>query len=71
MILIEKIWWLMRQVARGVVWFITARDCKHCMYGRYSYNSWRQHYECSISIDDVINCKDSVTRCHFKRKKNK
>ena len=68
MILIEKIRWLIHNVARFFVWFITARDCEHCTHYKYYLFQVR---ECDRGINDKLDCKSTVTRRHFERKKNK
>ena len=69
MILIEKVWWLVRCVARFFVWLITARDCEHCAH---RYISWLSgNYGCKKDYDVRKECLNTVTRCHFERRKNK
>ena len=62
----KLIWYL---IARFTVWILTARDCRHCYYGRcecyYSGNEWM----CDLPDHrEVRKCQDSITMVHFKRK---
>lgn len=56
--------------ARFIVWFITARDCKHCQYGQRTMFS--KHYRCSKNWrSDIDTCMESVYRKNFKRDREK
>lgn len=69
MILIEKVWRLIRRVARFFVWFITARDCEHCANRYVSFLS--DTYGCKKDYGVMMECIGTVTRCHFERRKYK
>lgn len=65
MIIIEAIIEVIRWLARCIFWLITARDCDHCKYhGGCQYTNpgfegWDMYHD----------CKNSVTRVNFVRKK--
>lgn len=59
------IYFILWNAMRFIVWVITARDCKHCKYGKL-HN--RGGYVCHLTsyIPDKEKCIKSVTRIFFK-----
>lgn len=57
-------------VPKFIFWLITARDCKHCVYGEpdYYYDG-DCDYICTRSLKDRQMCDKSITRKYFDRKK--
>ncbi len=73
MILIEFIYKNVKKIyyyiARFIIWFITARDCKHCKYNKVSYWNDRVIYGCGKSnMTTTFECMSSLYRKHFERK---
>ena len=78
MILIEFLWWfgknLIYYILRPIIWFITARDCRHCKHCRLTVwdSAWKgtwKEWECMIKIKEEKKCKKCPWRCHFERRK--
>ena len=59
-------------ISRPIIWVITARDCRHCIYGRLKSSGWyysSSGWYCSRNYQpDVYKCKDTPWRCGFKRR---
>ena len=73
MILIELIQKAVREVASALFWLITARDCEHCIYGerKCHWHGCGFYTECTLPYANEDECKDSITRVAFVRKKLK
>lgn len=63
--------------ARLIFWLLTARDCKHCQYGKYECSIYDDWYECQRLNGHerdmnyyamIAECRNSITRKYFKRK---
>lgn len=76
MILLEFLWgcikWLFYYTTRPVIWIITARDCRHCKYGRqFTTNRWYYNpfgWYCDRNyIPDKIACWSTPWRCKFEK----
>lgn len=53
-----------------ILWLITARDCKHCVYGEPYYYEYDDYtYICKRSLEDKKMCDRSITSKYFERKK--
>ncbi len=71
MILIELVVNIVKRlyyyVARFIIWFITARDCRHCKY----WNGEHWIYGCNKTnwIPTKVECLNSPYRKHFEREK--
>ncbi len=63
MILLEAVWFVLKRVLRFLVWFITARDCRHCKYG---YTKSVGRWFCSNS--SAHPCDETICRCDFERR---
>lgn len=60
---------------RPIIWIVTARDCRHCKYGRWNtYSCWYCDpfgWHCGIGwIPDEEKCQSTPWRCKFKRRKD-
>ena len=63
---VKLIWYC---IARFTVWILTARDCRHCYYGRCKGCYDGYEWVCDIqNMVETRKCQDSITRKHFKRK---
>lgn len=51
-------------VARFIVWFITARDCRHCKHSGIFHC---KYYCCKTHIPEKRECLRSIHRKHFER----
>lgn len=67
MILLEVVYSALKKIARFCIWFITARDCKHCKFGGFCWGSWHCN---KGDLQDKAKCLTTLWRCYFKRKKN-
>lgn len=55
-------------VARFVIWFITARDCRHCKHSTKVFSS-TPYYTCNIKWNPTIReCMNSPYRKNFERR---
>ncbi len=78
MILLEFLWQIVKKVSyhilRLVIWLITARDCRHCQYGRWNGHGkgWntKNWTRCDIKkYSEKEKCMACPWRCNFKRSK--
>ena len=72
MILIEFLCWIFKKIyyytARPIIWFITARDCRHCKHGRKGI-TYHGLYGCTLRYDpDVVKCRECPWRPKFERR---
>ena len=56
-------------IARFFVWIITARDCKHCKYGKCEYFTYDVKWMCTREdMRHQRKCDNSITKVYFERK---
>jgi hypothetical protein len=70
MILIEIIQRIVHDIIHAIYWFITARDCEHCVYSKRDVHWYGTifYIKCTLPYANEDECKDSITRVHFKKK---
>ena len=75
MILIELLWdvikWMFYYTTRPIIWVITARDCRHCYYGRLIRGRYHNPFNWGCNRNycpDIRVCRETPWRCKFKRR---
>ncbi len=53
---------------RFFCWIVTAKDCKHCKYGRLEHYYGGDDWECNLGISMGHWCRNTVKREHFEKR---
>ncbi len=66
MILLEFVYGIFKPFSRFCIWFVTARDCKHCTYGTFTKWGWMCAME---DLGKRRKCRNTLRRCYFERQR--